>query len=110
MKEENYEKWLESKSEIEHFNKLDENVKEIIYDIEQTFVDEEEIELSDIIIEKKEVYFYWTGFEKEVERVQEDYGCDEEEAERIADSIRHDQLAESLNDYTYNFNDWIFCV
>lgn len=70
----------------------------------------EEISLKDIIIEKKEAYSDWAGFEKEVELVKEDYGCDEEEAERIADYVRHNQLAELLNDFTENFHDCIFSV
>ena len=111
MKEKDYNKWLEAKSEVEHFNELDDDVKKMIYDIEQSFYDgPEEINLEDIIIEKKEVYFYWVGFEKEVERIQEDYGIDEREAEKIADYWSHDSLTELLNDYTHNFHDWIFCV
>ena len=110
MKEKDYNKWVKAKSEVEHFNELDEDVKKVIYDIEQTFEDADEIELEEINIKDKEAYFHWIGFEKEVELVKEDYDCDEDEAERIADSIRHDQLAEYLNDYTHNFHDWIFCV
>ena len=111
MKEENYDKWLEAKSEVEHFDKLDDDVKKMIYKIEQAFYDgADEINLKDIIIEEKEVYFEWTGFEEEVELVKEDYGCDDEEAERIADSVRHDELAELLNEFTQHFDGWIFGV
>lgn len=38
-----------------------------------------------MILKDKEVYFDWVSFEKEVELVKEDYGYDEDEAEKIAD-------------------------
>ena len=111
MKEEDYNKWLEAKSEVEHFDKLDDDVKKMIYDIEQTFYDgEEELNLSEIIIEKKEAYFDWTGFEEAVESVKEDYECDKEEAERIAGYSVMDSLIDILNDYTQHFDDWDFGI
>ena len=111
MKEENYDKWLEAKSEVEHFDELGDDVKKMIYDIEQTFYDcEEELNLSEIIIEKKEAYFDWTGFEETVESVKEDYECDEEEAERIAGYWAKDSLTDILNDYTQHFDDWDFGI
>ena len=111
MKEKDYNKWLEAKSEVEHFDELDDDVKKMIYEIEQCFCDEdEEINLQEIIIEEKEAYFEWTGFEKTVESVKEDYGCDEGEAERIADYRVKDNLIDSVNDFTQHFHDWNFGI
>ena len=60
--------------------------KKMIYEIEQAFCDSaDELNLRDIIIEKKEAYLDWTGLDEEIEPVKEAYGCDEIEAERIAD-------------------------
>ena len=33
MKEKDYDKWLKAKSEVEHFDELDDDVKKMIYEI-----------------------------------------------------------------------------
>ena len=109
MKEENYEKWLKAKSEVEHFDELNDEVKKTIYDIEQGLEDEWEVELDTVLIEEQEICFDWIGFEKEVERLQHECDYDEEKAYEIADT----QSADVLQDYIFEFvsddlEDWIF--
>ena len=108
MKEENYEKWLKAKSEVEHFDELPDEVKKTIYDIEQGLDEEWEVELDQVLLEEQEVYFTWEGFEKEVERLQRECGYDEDKAYEIADT----QSADVLQDYIFEFvsddlEDWI---
>ena len=106
MKEKDYNKWLDAKSEVEHFDGLDENIKETIYSVEQNFVDGEEVYLEEIHLEKKEIIFAWIGYEKALEILQEEYGYDEIEAEEEV-GLDHEMLTDALEEYSQG-TDWCF--
>ena len=104
MKEKDYNKWLDAKSEVEH--ELDDNVKETIYRVEQDFVDGEEVYLEEVNLEQKEIIFAWIGYEKALKILQEEYGYDEIEAEEKA-GLDHEMLTYALEDYSHG-TDWCF--
>ena len=110
MKEKDYNKWLKAKSKVEHFDELDENIKETIYKVEQDFVDEEEVYLEEIHLDQKEIIFAWIGYGKALEILQEEYGYDEIEAEEKA-GLDHEMLTDYLGERSqgtdWSFNAWI---
>ena len=108
MREENYGKWLKAKSEVEHFDELDDDVKEAIYNAEQLMEDEWEVELDEILLEEQEIYFSWIGFETEVKRLQKECGYDEEKACEVAETMSADVIQDLIAEYRNGLDDWEF--
>lgn len=78
MFESNYYKWLKNKSEIENFDELYNSTKYSIYEAEQHFIDNDEVNLikvsilnSSAVIGKGVLFFDWVGYEKEVAELAE---------------------------------------
>ena len=73
MEEIDYEDWLIEKSEIDGFCELDEYLKKAIYETELGFTDGEELTLYEIDANFHRIIFQWTGYEKEVGRMEKDF-------------------------------------
>lgn len=100
MKEQDYNKWLESKSEIEDFDEIPETLKKCIYKAEQELEGNEEVELYEISIDERIIIFSWTGFDKELERVADEMGYENpEDAEDIVNQAGHDMMLTILKGY-----------
>ena len=108
MKEKDYNKWLESKSEIEHFDESGENIKKMIYKTEKESSLNKEVELCRINTEEHEIIFEWAGFEKELARVAEISDKEPEDLDVKLDVIRRgDYIRQKLKEWSYLF-DWTF--
>ena len=108
MKEKDYNKWLESKSEIEQFDELGENIKKMIYKTEKESSLNKEVELCRINTEEHEIIFEWAGFEKELARVAEISDKEPEDLDVKLDVIRRgDYIRQKLKEWSYLF-DWTF--
>lgn len=108
MKERDYNKWLESKSEIEHFDEIPEKLKEAIYKAEQELEDHEEVELEEIDIYEHEIHFAWLGYDKECQRVADEFGYDTpKQAEEIVDRGGHENMTYVLDAYMSIINNTI---
>ena len=106
MKEKDYNKWLEAKSEFEDFDEIPETLKKCIYKAEQELEGNEEVELYEISPEERIIVFKWTGFDKELERVADEMGYENpEDAEDIVNGAGHDMMLtilKTFNELAYN--------
>ncbi len=102
MKGENYGKWLKVKSEVEHFNDFDDDVKKTIYRVERDF----NVILDKIICEKKEIIFTNTANAKEFENIQDefDYEYDEGESKEITGDEEIPEGVNLVGKYSYKLN------
>ena len=73
MGEIDYEDWLIEKSEIDGFCELEEYLKKAIYETELGFTDGEELTLYEIDANLHRIIFEWTGYEKELARMEKDF-------------------------------------